>query len=304
MTLNFSEMIAALPRVLMSIQIQDVLDILLLTLIIIAVIRFMSETRATQLLKGIGLVFILYIFVWIGQLKVMTYLFQNFFIQWGFVAIVVVFQPELRRLLEKVGNSAKVKIPFLAYYEKADAANAMARDKAITAISDACERLSRTRTGALIVIERQTKLKEIIEKSTIVDAAPTPELFCNLFFNKSPLHDGAVIIRHNRIYAAGCFLPLPEKQGREYIDPELGSRHRAALGMSENSDAVVIVVSEETGAISVAKSGQLTRSVNEYDPKEWLLKILRDEMPLPAPSKSKGKSKKSHSDSNESQVEE
>ena len=239
----------------------------------------------------------------LGQLKVMTYLFQNFFLQWGLVAIVVVFQPEIRRLLEKVGTTAKVRIPFLAYFEKADAQKVIERDTAITAISDACERLSRTKTGALIVIERQTKLQNIIEKSTIVDAKPSPELFCNLFFNKSPLHDGAIIIRNNRIYAAGCFLPLPEQQGREYIDPELGSRHRAAIGMSENSDAVVIIVSEETGVVSVAKSGQIIRSINEYNPKEWLLKILRDEMPLPAPSKSKGRKKK-QSDSNESEVEE
>ena len=290
MTLDILDMIAAAPRVFMSITIPDVIDIILLTLLLIAVIRFMSETRATQLLKGIGLIALLY-------------LFQNFFLQWGLVAIVVVFQPEIRRLLEKVGTTAKVRIPFLAYFEKADAQKVIERDTAITAISDACERLSRTKTGALIVIERQTKLQNIIEKSTIVDAKPSPELFCNLFFNKSPLHDGAIIIRNNRIYAAGCFLPLPEQQGREYIDPELGSRHRAAIGMSENSDAVVIIVSEETGVVSVAKSGQIIRSINEYNPKEWLLKILRDEMPLPAPSKSKGRKKK-QSDSNESEVEE
>ena len=204
MTLDILDMIAAAPRVFMSITIPDVIDIILLTLLLIAVIRFMSETRATQLLKGIGLIALLYLLVWLGQLKVMTYLFQNFFLQWGLVAIVVVFQPEIRRLLEKVGTTAKVRIPFLAYFEKADAQKVIERDTAITAISDACERLSRTKTGALIVIERQTKLQNIIEKSTIVDAKPSPELFCNLFFNKSPLHDGAIIIRNNRIYAASC----------------------------------------------------------------------------------------------------
>ncbi len=301
---NIWDMIVAAPRVFMSITIPDILDIILLSLLIIAIIRFMSETRATQLLKGIGLIALLYLFVWLGQLKVMTYLFQNFFLQWGLIAIIVVFQPEIRRLLEKVGTTAKVRIPFLAYFEKADAQKVLEREEAITAISDACERLSRTKTGALIVIERKTKLKDIIEKSTVVDAKPSPELFCNLFFNKSPLHDGAVIIRNNRIYAAGCFLPLPDKQGPEYIDPELGSRHRAGIGMSENSDAVIVIVSEETGTISVAKSGQITRSTNEYDPKEWLLKILRDEMPLPAPTKVKGKSKKKQSGSDEGEVEE
>ena len=175
MTLDILDMIAAAPRVFMSITIPDVIDIILLTLLLIAVIRFMSETRATQLLKGIGLIALLYLLVWLGQLKVMTYLFQNFFLQWGLVAIVVVFQPEIRRLLEKVGTTAKVRIPFLAYFEKADAQKVIERDTAITAISDACERLSRTKTGALIVIERQTKLQNIIEKSTIVDAKPSPE---------------------------------------------------------------------------------------------------------------------------------
>ena len=153
MTLDILDMIAAAPRVFMSITIPDVIDIILLTLLLIAVIRFMSETRATQLLKGIGLIALLYLLVWLGQLKVMTYLFQNFFLQWGLVAIVVVFQPEIRRLLEKVGTTAKVRIPFLAYFEKADAQKVIERDTAITAISDACERLSRTKTGALIVIE-------------------------------------------------------------------------------------------------------------------------------------------------------
>lgn len=298
---NLWDMIVAAPRVFMSITIPDVIDIILLTLLIIAIIRFMSETRATQLLKGIGVIALIYILVKLGQLRVMTYLFDTYVIPSILVVIVVVFQPEIRRLLEKMGT---VKIPFLAYFEKEDAKKAIERDQAITAISDACERLSRTKTGALIVIERKTKLKDIIEKSTVVDAKPSPELFCNLFYNKSPLHDGAVIIRNNRIYAAGCFLPLPDKQGPEYIDPELGSRHRAGIGMSENSDAVVVIVSEETGTISVAKSGQITRSTNEYDPKEWLLKILRDEMPLPIQSKAKSIFKKKKSDSDEGEVEE
>ena len=139
--MDILDMIAAAPRVFMSITIPDVIDIILLTLLLIAVIRFMSETRATQLLKGIGLIALLYLLVWLGQLKVMTYLFQNFFLQWGLVAIVVVFQPEIRRLLEKVGTTAKVRIPFLAYFEKADAQKVIERDTAITAISDACERL-------------------------------------------------------------------------------------------------------------------------------------------------------------------
>ena len=282
-------------RVIMSITVFDVIDMLLLALLVCVVIKFMRETRAEQLLKGIGVVILMFFVVQICQFKVMSYLFQNFF-QWGLVAVVVVFQPELRRMLEKVGTAKVQKIPI---FDNSDAESTRAREKAIQGIADACERLSRTRTGALIVIERQTKLGNIIEQATIVNAEPAPELFCNLFYNKSPLHDGAVIIRNNRIYAAGCFLPITSKG--QYVDADLGSRHRAALGMSENSDALVIVVSEETGIISVAKSGQLTRSDKEFNPKEWLIKILRDEMPEETRTKRRGK--KSRTDESKGQVE-
>ena len=188
----------------------------------------------------------------------------------GILAIIIVFQPELRRILEKVGRT---KVSTIALtIEQSDAAN-NPRDIAIKGIAEACEMLHNTKTGALIIIERQIKLGDIIEKAQVVNADPNPELFCNLFFNKAPLHDGAVIIRNNRIYAAGCFLPNTTKD--QYLPAALGSRHRAAVGMSENSDALVIVVSEETGTISIAMDGQLTRDLN----KESLTNILRSKMP-------------------------
>lgn len=286
-----SDIMNNLLRVIMSITVFDVIDILLLAVLICVVIKFMQDTRAEQLLKGILILVVLFLVVQACQLKVMSFLFQNFF-QVGLLAVVIVFQPELRRMLEKVGTA---KVPNIVQsFDTGEAGAAQARERAIQGIADACERLSRTRTGALIVIERQTKLGNIIEQSTVINSEPSPELFCNLFYNKAPLHDGAVIIRNNRIYAAGCFLPITNKG--QYVDADLGSRHRAALGMSENSDALVIVVSEETGIISVAKAGQLTRFDTEYNPKEALINILRDEMPDVIKNKTRRRTRRTRTD--------
>ncbi len=255
-------------RIIQSVTIFDVLDIILLTVLIYALINLMRETRAMQLLKGIFLLLLVFILVKSFDLKVMGYLIDNF-LQVGMIALVIVFQPELRRILEKVGR-AKVST-----FGGASDKNDSARDKAIFGIAEACSRLHDSKTGALIVIERETRLGDIIEKETtsVINAECEPELFCNLFYNKAPLHDGAVIIRNFRIYAAGCFLPNTQKD--QYLSTELGSRHRAAVGMSENSDALVIVVSEETGNISVALDGQLSRDQT----RESLITIMRKYMP-------------------------
>lgn len=255
-------------RIVRSITIFDVLDILLLTFLIYAFIKLMRETRAMQLLKGILLLLIVFIFVKSFDLKVMGYLIDNF-MQAGIIALIIVFQPELRRILEKVGRT---KVATLASSSEKTTSD---RDKAIFGIAEACSRLHDSKTGALIVIERNTRLGDIIEKETtsVINAECEPELFCNLFYNKAPLHDGAVIIRNFRIYAAGCFLPNTQKD--QYLSTDLGSRHRAAVGMSENSDALVIVVSEETGNISVALDGQLSRDQT----RESLITIMRKYMP-------------------------
>ena len=168
----------------------------------------------------------------------------------GLIALIILFQPELRRTLEKAGYT-KLGLRF----SSSSNVDSSVWSRTIDVICDACVELSATSTGALIVIERQTRLGEQIDNGTILDAIPSKELFGNIFFNKTPLHDGAVIIRDGKILAAACFLPKPQKE--ELINKRLGSRHRAAIGMSENSDAVVIVVSEETGAISVAENGVL-----------------------------------------------
>lgn len=272
------DIIANFLRIVQSITIFDVLDILMLTFLIYFLIKLMRETRAMQLLKGIFLIVVVFILVQIFNLKTMGFLIDNF-LQVGIIAIIIVFQPELRRILEKVGRT---KVSTIAgVIDKSG--DGSARDKAIFGIADACSRLHDSKTGALIVIERQTKLGDIIEKETtsVINAECEPELFCNLFYNKAPLHDGAVIIRNNRIYAAGCFLPNTQKD--QYLSTELGSRHRAAVGMSENSDALVIAVSEETGNISVALDGQLTRNQT----REGLIAILRKYMPESSSDKKK-----------------
>lgn len=255
-------------RIVMSVTIFDVLDILLLTFLIYSLIKLMRETRAMQLLKGIFLLLIVFIVVKSFDLKVMGYLIDNF-LQVGIIALIIVFQPELRRILEKVGRA---KVSTLAGSSDKIATD---RDKAIVGIAEACSRLHDSKTGALIVIERETRLGDIIEKETtsVINAECEPELFCNIFYNKAPLHDGAIIIRNNKIYAAGCFLPNTQKD--QYLSTDLGSRHRAAVGMTENSDALVIVVSEETGIISVALDGQLSRDQT----RESLITILRRYMP-------------------------
>ena len=219
----------------------DILDILVLSYVVYVVMKLVRETRAGQLVKGIMLLFLVYIVAsWI-KMKAISYLMSET-LNIGMIALVILFQPELRRTLEKAGYT-KLGLRF--------SMNAGADDgiwsNAIDVICDSCVELSATSTGALIVIERQTRLGEQIDNGTVLDAIPSKELFGNIFYNKTPLHDGAVIMRDGKILAAACFLPKPQKE--ELINKRLGSRHRAAIGMSENSDAIVIVVSEETGAI-------------------------------------------------------
>lgn len=227
----------------------DLLDILVLSYVVYVAIKLVRETRAGQLIKGILLLIVVYLISsWI-EMKAISYLLSET-LNIGLIALIILFQPELRRTLEKAGYT-KLGLRFSG----GTTADESVWNQAIDAICDACVELSATSTGALIVIERQTKLGEQIDNGTILDAVPSKELFGNIFFNKTPLHDGAAIIRDGKILAAACFLPKPQKEER--INKRLGSRHRAAIGMSENSDAVVVVVSEETGAISVAENGVL-----------------------------------------------
>lgn len=269
-----------LISVFASMSLIDYLDIILLAVILYIVIKLVHETRAEQLIKGIVVMAIaLFIFNQLG-FKAMG-MISDMFYNVGVLAVIVMFQPELRRALEKVGRAKVGQISFL---DSSVTGQNGAQEASIQQIGIACERLSRTATGALIVLERATKLGEQIDTGTIVNAMPSEQLFCNIFFPNTPLHDGAVIMRDGLIHAAGCFLPKPQKE--ELVPKELGTRHRAAIGISEVSDAVVVVVSEETGIISVAENGQLERGFD----REKLVAHLRKKM-LPEDEKAK-KSKK------------
>lgn len=281
-----SDIFQNMLNVLQSITVFDILDILLLTYLIYMLFKLLRETRAEQLIKGIIFLVIIFIIVQLCQLKVMSFLLENFF-QVGIIAIVIVFQPELRRILEHVGTG-------IAFDSDKDVTHDdLERKAAIEGITKACMELSEKKTGALIVIERTTRHNEIIEQGTVIKALPDPEIFSTIFYDGTPLHDGAVMIRDNRIYAAGCFLPLTIKPAAK----RMGSRHRAAIGMTENSDAIVMVVSEETGTISCAEGGQLTTKLSESS----IRKILDNKMPREAVKKKKlfGKPKSKTADNAE-----
>jgi len=265
-----------------SFSVFDVIDIIVLAFLIYKGFTLVRETRAGGLLKGIIVLTIAYFFASILKMKSLTFILSRAF-DVGILALVVLFQPELRRSLEKMGHSKVSKLPvFSSFNSESTDQIAVKWNTAIEAICDACEDLSLTSTGALIVIEQESKLGEQIDTGTIVNAVPSKELFGNIFYPKTPLHDGAVIMRDGMILAAACFLPKPQKE--ELINKQLGSRHRAAIGMSENSDAIVIVVSEETGTISVAENGELTRCFSRDSLKKFLRSRLIPEKPKKAPT--------------------
>ncbi|PWM38528.1 MAG: TIGR00159 family protein [Clostridiales bacterium] len=237
-----------------SVNVWDILDILMVAFLLYYIIKLVRDTRANQLVKGILLLLVLYAVVTTMPFKAMGFIMKAL-LQVGAFALVVVFQPELRRMLEKVGRT---KLPFGLFSAGGqDERQQLEVRRMIDEVAQACESLSRHRTGALMVFEMQTKLGEIIRTGTVIDAYPSAEMIGNIFYVGSPLHDGAMVIRGARLYAAGCFLPLTENND---LSKELGTRHRASIGMSENSDAIVLVVSEETGVISVARNGVLTRN--------------------------------------------
>lgn len=239
-----------------AIGIWDILDIAIVAVLIYQVIKLIRETRAMQLTKGLVALSLLYLIAYNLNMKTIKFIMQNV-VATGVLTLVIIFQPELRRMLEHVAQTKLGKLNIFQSSQEKDSELAGVWSESISVIAHACEHLSKTKTGALIVFERETKLGEIIKTGTIVDATPSDELIGNLFFVNTPLHDGAMIIRDGRIFASGCFLPLSQNYT---ISKEMGTRHRAALGMSENSDAVIVVVSEETGTISVAQAGVIERN--------------------------------------------
>ena len=254
------------------IGIGDVIDVVIVAFCVYHLINWLKQTRAMQLVKGIILIFMVMIISDLMNLTVLNYVI-NTLVQIGMFAIVVLFQPELRSLLESMGRSKVGKMIDFAKNKTSDP-----NEKICDDITNAVMNLAESRTGALIVIERETKLGEI-KTGTIMDANITSQLLENIFVPNTPLHDGAVIIREGRILSAACFLPLTSNSN---VAKELGTRHRAALGVSEISDAFTIVVSEDTGKVSIAVNGSLTRNVGR-DPLHKALKKIMIDKPDEAP---------------------
>ncbi len=265
--------------VLAKIGIVDVIDILLLTLLLFFVYRFIKNRRAGKLALGMLLIIVVLLISSTLNMKAVNFILQTFY-QVGILAIIIVFQPELRAALEKVGNTSL--ITGIKNIATSDSKQYMTFLN--TAINDICSAtfdMSRSKTGALIVIERTTKLGEYIDTGIVVNAQLSADMIKNIFFKNAPLHDGAMIIRDFRVYAAGCFLRISD---RDDIDSDLGTRHRAAIGVSEVSDAVVIIVSEETGTVSLAYDGNIVRGFNRETLKKELRRLMT---PAVSPHKQK-----------------
>ena len=248
-----------------TIRFIDVVDIAALTVILYSVYHFIKERRAGKLALGVGLLFVCFVICEILKLQVMRYIL-NYIFQSGLVLLVLIFQPELRSALEKMGDTSIKGIKNIGEQRNATPTTAM-----IEEFTEVVFELAKNKTGALIVFERNTKLGEIILTGTVVNAQFSGTLLKNIFFNKAPLHDGAVIIRSNRIHSAGCLLPL--ESSRE-VFTDLGTRHRAAVGISEVSDCVSVVVSEETGIVSIAHEGNIYRNFTKASMKSTLQEYL------------------------------
>ncbi len=254
---------------LTAIRFVDVLDILLVAFVFYYIFQFMRKRRAGKLLAGIVLLIVLLLISEVAQMKAMNFILTNVF-SVGILSIIIVFQPELRSFLEKVGGTT-----FFNLRGKFDNSQEPAVKTMLSQVGLAAEHLSKSKTGALIVFERDTKLGDQAKTGTYINAEISSDLLENIFFNKSPLHDGAVIVSAGRLHSAGCLLPL---SGNTELVRELGTRHRAGIGMSENSDAVVLIISEETGIISVAVDGELKRGFNRDTLEEYLyLRLARED---------------------------
>lgn len=252
--------------VISGMRLNDVLDIIVITFIIYKCIGFFRQTRGGQLVKGLIVLLVMALVAqWFNMVMVKWLLVK--LMDSILIAAVIIFQPELRRALEQVGTS---RFGTFGRSGGVDLETELL-EKQIDSASKAAGVMQEQKCGALMVFERTTQLGEIIATGTIVDATPSSSLICNIFYPKSPLHDGAMILRGGKIHAAGCILPLT--QNRE-LNKSLGTRHRAALGMSENSDAVVVVVSEETGTISIAVNGELRRGFDAITLRTELSSLL------------------------------
>ncbi len=244
----------------------DLVDILFVAVVLYIVIRILRETRAMQLIKGLIFVAVLYFVVSFLGMSASSYLLKAVFSN-ILIIVVILFGPEIRNILEQMGVGA-ARNTIRGILSSGSAVEITEINKAIDSTCKACVDMSDNMIGALIVFENETMLGDIIETGTVLNAKPSKELIENIFFPKSPMHDGAMIIRDTKICAAGCILPLTNNSA---ISSSLGTRHRAAIGLSEQSDAVAVVVSEETGSISYAKNGQLVQNVSSGDLRDFLM---------------------------------
>jgi diadenylate cyclase len=247
-----------------NISIASVMDILVVSYILYKGYMLIKETRAEQLLKGIILIIFLIPISSFFNLTMLNWILTKT-LTIGVLSIVIIFQPEIRRALEQLGRTA--------FNDKHILEDEETMEKVITEIANSAGNLSESKTGALIVIEQVTGLGDIINTGTKIDALVSSALLENIFVVNTPLHDGATVIRNNRIVSAGCFLPLTSNND---LSKKLGTRHRAAIGISENSDALIIVVSEETGTISLAMNGRITRNYTKDRLKKVLINIMKN----------------------------
>ena len=261
----FANIIQRLSNFAFTLQLWDVLDILVIAYLVYRLLLLVRKTNTSRLIKGV-LVVIAALWLSSGRLRALNFILAHI-VEWGAVALIVLFQPEIRRVLEQVGSSS---LPFLQFFSK-PRVDRQTIEQAISQTVSACGDMSKSRTGALIVFERHNQMDEILRSGTKLDAEVSSELLKNIFFVKAPMHDGAVIVREGRVLGAGCMLPLSRNVN---LSRDLGMRHRAGIGMSENSDAVVVLVSEETGSISVAIGGMLKRHLKP----ETLENLLRNEL--------------------------
>lgn len=262
MIADITELFKNFLSLLSSFSFFDFLDICLVTFIFYNVIKLIRQTKAIQLVKGIVVLGITYFVVKALDMQVTSYVLSRVFTDVVLVMLLL-FQPEIRHVLESMGKKSFSRGGRLLE-EDADAM--------ITAVCKACSNMSDKKVGALLVFEKESLLGDIVDSGNIIDALVTSEMICNIFYPKAPLHDGAAVIRNNRIVSAGCILPLTN----DSLSSELGTRHRAAVGLSQQSDAVIVVVSEETGAISVAQQGSLKRKISPGKLREILLENFSD----------------------------
>ena len=264
---------------LLLVRFTDILDVIIIAFLVYKLLDLVRSTRAENILKGVVMFLLALWLSEIFHLNGIAYILGNM-VQVGILALIILFQPEIRQILEKLGSR---NIRLLRAFTPAQQQTEL--EKAIDQTVIACSEMSKTKTGVLIVFERHILLDDMVRSGTTLDAAVSSELLKNIFFVKAPMHDGAVIIRHGRILGAGCMLPLSKNVN---LSRDLGMRHRAGIGMSENSDAVVVIVSEETGSISVAVGGMLKRHLVP----ETLSKLLRNEL-MPQPEEPEDKPRRS-----------